>query len=243
MVGDIKLRLQAAALAESDRATVDPEMKGGVDAVEAQDLAGIVRILRKAERAAIGARWVLGGNLRGIDRERVDDIGVMGAAVAQHLPGGGDRDLVPDGVIEIDGLEPGGDKIGVLREREGPGAVEQAVVWCIATTHRARRFRRGIGGEVCARRQSVTVWQFVVLIIAALLSHRLLQIVEISSTTHRSEMPTKMEDKSSTPAISGSSRKFLLALEDGGGPSPIPRSGPLCRELLRMHRAATNMEL
>ena len=42
--------------------------------------------LMNLKRAAIGAGGVLGGYIGGVYREGEDDIGVVGAAVAEHLP-------------------------------------------------------------------------------------------------------------------------------------------------------------
>lgn len=106
-VGDIELGGHVAALAVADEPAVDPDVEGGVDPLEGQEDLLPLPARGKGELPPVAADRVLVGNVRRVHRVGVADVGVVGDAVALHLPVAGDGDPVPALTGERICLEPG----------------------------------------------------------------------------------------------------------------------------------------
>ena len=99
-LADVELGREPAAhrLAELD--AVEPRPQARVDALEAQHRVHPRPLGRHREAAQVVARGVLVRDVRRLDRERVDDVGVGRGAVAVQLPVRRHRQPVPARVVE-----------------------------------------------------------------------------------------------------------------------------------------------
>ena len=138
-LGDVELGGGAGVLGVADFLAVDPEVEGGVDAFEGEEGVAAVPIFGDGEVATVGADLIaifLGegevvplGNAHDAGRvffEGIGDVGVVGGAVAVHLPVGGHGDVIPGGDIVVGFEEVDGAVVGVADVVEFPDPVEDA---------------------------------------------------------------------------------------------------------------------
>ena len=156
-IGDIELGRDAAALGEADLFTIDPEIKGGIDTLEADKDLFAIPSLVDPEIAAVAASWVFGGDAGWIDRERVLDVRVVRMAVALELPVARDGDVCPRRDVECllkEALGYLGHGGGVM---ELPLAIEAGEPGSVAAIAADGRGFVRIGEEVCAGSKPVKV--------------------------------------------------------------------------------------
>ena len=134
---DVELGRELRVLGVADELSVDPDVVGGVDAVEAQDDVATLPAVRHGERRAVGRDGVVVARVRvavadrrGLDVAfRVPGVGiapvrVAGHAEAAHLDAARDVDREPVGVVEVRLPEVLDAQVGVARPRDLPDAVE-----------------------------------------------------------------------------------------------------------------------
>ncbi len=142
--GDVELSGQAAACAVARALAVDPDVKSRIHALEAQDHLHPAPRLGDVKHAPIAAGGVLGGHARRVHREGVGHVGVVGIAIAVHLPVAGHGQRGPGRVVKGLGPEAGrrfGRRLGV---EEPPVAVQQTAP---GRESGAVGQSRGLGGE------------------------------------------------------------------------------------------------
>ena len=101
-VGDSELGRRAASLAVAGQVAVDPDVEGGVDAVEVQEHLPPFPSGRQLEGAAVRPHGVVVvGDARRVRGERIGLVPVDGVTVAFELPVAGHLDLVPRGHVEL----------------------------------------------------------------------------------------------------------------------------------------------
>lgn len=123
-VGHVELAGGVGDLAVANVAAVQPHVVAGIDSLEVEVDPGRVRVRRVVEIADVGAAGILLGHVRGVERDRVADVGVLVGIEAQVLPHAGHGHLaicVCQVITEVELLRH---VIGALEVLEPPWAVE-----------------------------------------------------------------------------------------------------------------------
>ena len=140
-IGDVELGGEPTPLAVADSLAVHPDVERGVDAVELEPDPPIAPAVRDRERPTVQPGRVLGRDVRRVDRERIDDVGVVWLAVARRLPVSRNPQLVPVTVVEARVVKPVGCAIRRFDEREPPSPVQRAEPGRGGSVPRDRRLR------------------------------------------------------------------------------------------------------
>ena len=117
--GGVELGRQPAPGRAAQLPAVEPHPERRVDPLEPQQGPLGRPVPRQPEPDPVVAGRVVGGDVRRVDRERVDDVGVGGGAVAVELPVRRHRQGRPAGVVEP-GVGEGVVGVGPGRQPEAP---------------------------------------------------------------------------------------------------------------------------
>lgn len=91
----VELGRQRRIFGVTDVFAVDPDVISRIDAPEMQRDIPVAPRRREVEFAVVTTHGIVAANAGRIDREGITDVGIVGKAVAVHLPAGGHGNRVP----------------------------------------------------------------------------------------------------------------------------------------------------
>jgi len=153
--GQVKLGRQSRPLAVAHLLAVDPQEKGGLNPIEADEDFSICPVSRNGEGVTIQAGGVILRDKGGIGRKGHLDVGVNRLIVAVHHPVARYGKFVPVRGVKIGPVEIAGSRIGIRDQLELPMVIEQLEVGRFLSLVRQGRYCIRIGDQWGMGRQFV----------------------------------------------------------------------------------------